>query len=238
MAPLLAVEDLEIRYGDVPVIRGLTLTVEPGKLVAMVGSNSAGKSTLLNCISGLLRAQRGRILFDGEDIASWPTHRIVQFGLVQVPEARELFPDMSVRDNVLTGALFGKARASRQERMRELLDDVFPQLTEKLDVPARTLSGGQQQMVAIMRALMSRPKLLMLDEPSFGLAPRLVRELLGVVQSLNRLGVTILLVEQNVRQSLSICDVGYVLENGRVAMEGTGVELLSSPHMMKSYLGL
>lgn len=238
MAPLLAVEGLEVGYGDVPVIRGLTLTVEPGKLVAMVGSNSAGKSTLLNCISGLLRAQRGRILFDGEDIASWPTHRIVQFGLVQVPEARELFPDMSVRDNVLTGALFGAARASRQERMRELLDDVFPQLTEKLDVPARTLSGGQQQMVAIMRALMSRPKLLMLDEPSFGLAPRLVRELLGVVQSLNRLGVTILLVEQNVRQSLSICDVGYVLENGRIAMEGTGAELLSSPHMMKSYLGL
>jgi branched-chain amino acid transport system ATP-binding protein len=234
---LLEVDDLQVGYGDLIVIRGVSFAVEEGQLVSIVGSNSAGKSTLLNSLSGLVRPRSGAIRFRGGDIAGWTPSRIVRHGLVQVPESRELFPDMSVRENLLTGALYGDARRGRDDHMQELLE-LFPALREKLGVPARTLSGGQQQMLAILRALMTRPKLLMLDEPSFGLSPLLVRELLAAVKELNRRGMTILLVEQNIRQSLTICDFGYVLDGGRIVASGTGQQLLDDPRIVEAYLGI
>jgi branched-chain amino acid transport system ATP-binding protein len=237
MPPILVVDDLWVGYGDMPVIRGVSFGVEDGQVASIVGSNSAGKTTLLNSLSGLNRPQRGTIRFLGHDITHWAPHVIVRAGLVQVPEARELFPEMSVRENLLAAALSGPARDCRDSRMNELLD-VFPALREKLHDPARTLSGGQQQMLAILRALMCQPRLLMLDEPSFGLAPSLVKELLAVVQSFNRRGVTILLVEQNVRQSLSICDMGYVLEGGRIVAQGPGASLLADEKIVQAYLGV
>jgi branched-chain amino acid transport system ATP-binding protein len=237
MSPLLSVEDLEVGYDDMTVISGVSIAVDEGQLVSIVGSNSAGKSTLLNTLSGLIRPRRGSIRFQNREIAGLPPYRIVRTGIVQVPEARELFPDMSVRENLLSGALYGATRRGRQARMEELLE-LFPALREKLGLAARTLSGGQQQMLAILRALMCRPKLLMLDEPSFGLSPLLVRELLGAVKELNRRGTTILLVEQSIRQSLSICDFGYVLEHGRIALSGTGEALLNNERIVESYLGV
>lgn len=237
MPSLLSVEDLFVGYGDVSVIRGVSFEVGQGQLVSIVGSNSAGKTTLLNSLSGLIRPQKGSIEFAGWTLAGLPAHEIVRAGVVQVPESRELFPDMSVRENLLTGALAGPARDGREVRMHDLLG-IFPVLRERLETAARNLSGGQQQMLAIVRALMCRPKLLMLDEPSFGLAPVLVRELLSVVKSLVERGVSILLVEQNVRHSLSICDHGYVLEGGRIAAAGPGRALLDDPHIARAYLGV
>lgn len=237
MMPLLVVEDLQVGYEDMTVIRGVSFTVDQGQLVSIVGSNSAGKSTLLGALSGIVPPQRGRIVFQGEDITGQAPHIIVRRGLVQVPEGRELFPAMTVRENLLSAAMFGAASGGRQQRLDELLE-LFPALRPKLHVEAQSLSGGQQQMVAILRALMCQPKLLMLDEPSFGLAPVLVRELLQAVQLLNRRGVSILLVEQNIRQSLSICDVGHVLEHGRFAVSGSGQSLLSNEQIVKAYLGV
>jgi branched-chain amino acid transport system ATP-binding protein len=228
---------LHVGYGDMTVIRGVSIAVEEGQLVSIVGSNSAGKSTLLNTLSGLIRPKRGSIRLGEQEIARWATHKIVRAGLVQVPEGRELFGDMSVRENLLAGALYGSAKRGRQAHMEELLE-IFPALKERLDAAARTLSGGQQQMLAILRALMCRPRLLMLDEPSFGLSPLLVRELLAAVKELNRRGTTVLLVEQSIRQSLSICDYGYVLEHGRIALSGPGQWLLNDERIVESYLGV
>jgi branched-chain amino acid transport system ATP-binding protein len=237
MSPLLLVENVSVGYDDMTVIRDVSFRVDQGRLVSIVGSNSVGKTTLLNAVSGLLRPHQGTIAFQGEDITRRAPHEIVRAGLVQVPEARELFADMSVWENLVTGALSGARRQGRHERMDELLD-VFPTLRGKLSDPARTLSGGQQQMLAILRALMCQPKLLMLDEPSFGLAPSLVDELLTAIQRLNRRGMSILLVEQNVRQSLSICDVGYVLEGGRMVAQGPGRSLLENEAIVQAYLGV
>jgi branched-chain amino acid transport system ATP-binding protein len=237
MPQLLRVDDLHVGYGDMTVIRGVSIAVEEGQLVSIVGSNSAGKSTLLNTLSGLIRPKRGSIRLDEQEIAGWAPHKIVRAGLVQVPEGRELFGDMSVRENLLAGALYGSAKRGRQAHMEELLE-IFPALKERLDAAARTLSGGQQQMLAILRALMCRPRLLMLDEPSFGLSPLLVRELLAAVKELNRRGTTVLLVEQSIRQSLSICDYGYVLEHGRIALSGPGQWLLNDERIVESYLGV
>jgi branched-chain amino acid transport system ATP-binding protein len=234
--PLLEVNDLRAGYGDMEVLRGVSFAVEPGQLVSIVGSNSSGKTTLINTLSGLIRPRHGTLVFDGRNIAGDSPHAIVRGGLVQVPEARELFADMSVRDNLLTAALSRPIREGREERIAELLD-IFPQLREKLAATARTLSGGQQQMLAILRALMCRPRLLMLDEPSFGLAPFLVREMLNAIERLNRSGVAILLAEQNIRQSLSICDVGFVLEGGRIVAQGPGRSLLLDKRIVESYLG-
>ena len=235
--PLLAVNDLRAGYGDIEVLRGVSFAVEPGQLVSIVGSNSSGKTTLINALSGLIRPRQATIIFDGRNIVGEPPHGIVRCGLVQVPEARELFADMSVRDNLLAAALSPPNREGREQRIAELLD-IFPQLREKLAATARTLSGGQQQMLAILRALMCRPRLLMLDEPSFGLAPFLVRELLNAIERLNRSGVAILLAEQNIRQSLSICDVGFVLEGGRIVAQGPGKSLLRHKRIVESYLGV
>ena len=237
MPILLSVEDLWISYGDVTVVRGVSFEVLSGQLVSIVGSNSAGKTTLLNCLSGLLRKTKGSVKFDGLDITSSAAHQIVDAGLVQVPESRALFPNMTVKENLLTGALSPSTFIGRDQRMQELLE-IFPILREKLDTHSCNLSGGQQQMVAILRALMARPRLLVLDEPSFGLSPLLVHELLTVVRSLTERGVTVLLVEQNVRHSLSLCDKGYVLEGGRIVSEGGGRQLLSDPNIINSYLGV
>jgi branched-chain amino acid transport system ATP-binding protein len=237
MAPLLSVDNLSVGYGDMTVIHGMSFNVEHGQFVSIVGSNSAGKTTLLNTLSGLLRPQQGTIIFQGFDITRKAPHEIVRAGLVQVPEGRELFPEMSVWENLVAGAKRGRSQRARQERMDELLE-VFPALREKLSNRARTLSGGQQQMLAILRSLMCEPRLLVLDEPSFGLAPSLVRELLAVLQRLNREGTSILLVEQNIRQSLSICDFGYVLEKGRLVAEGPGRVLREDKRIVQVYLGM
>lgn len=234
---LLRVDDLAVAYDDVPALSGIRLEVEEGEFVSLVGPNCAGKTTLLNALSGMVRPFRGRVWFQGRDITGAPPHAVVRLGLVQVPECRELFPDMTVRENLIAGTLFGRARRAREGRMERVLD-VFPALRDKLDAPCRTLSGGQQQMVAILRALMCEPRLLMLDEPSFGLSPLLVRELFGVIRSLHQTGLTVLLVEQNVKQSLSISDTAYVLEGGRVTAHGRAADLLADEETVRAYLGV
>jgi len=232
---MLSVEGLEAGYGDVQVLWGVSLRVERGEVVALLGSNGAGKTTTLRAISGLLRPTSGRITFDGVDITGKPAHEIVRLGVSMVPEGRRLFPKMTVYENLRMGAyLVGGDVRDRFEMVYSL----FPILRERRDQLAGTLSGGEQQMLAIGRGLMSSPRLLMLDEPSLGLAPKIVHEVLRAVQQIREEGVTVLLVEQNVQQALSIADRGYVIETGRIVLEGTGGELLENEHVKTAYLGL
>ncbi len=234
--PILQVSGLRGGYGAVEVLRGIDLEVHPGQIVALLGSNGAGKSTLNNAVCGLLPGFSGSIVFEGADITRLRTPRIVERGLVQVPEGRRIFPNLSVLENLELGA----HRRGRERRAANLarVHSIFPRLGERGEQRAGTLSGGEQQMLAIGRALMAEPRLLILDEPSLGLSPLLVEELFALIDRLNREGLAILLVEQNVAQSLEIAQRAYVLENGAIAFHGTPAELLRNPELMRAYLGV
>jgi branched-chain amino acid transport system ATP-binding protein len=234
-APLLRVEELTVRYGRVEVVRGVSLDVAPGALVTVIGANGAGKTTLLNAVMGVIPA-RGRIGFDGADIERLPLEARVKAGLCLVPERRELFPDMAVEDNLRLGG-FRRPRTERAETLTEIYGR-FPRLRERRSQLAGTLSGGERQMLAMGRALMSRPKLLMLDEPSLGLAPRIVRDVFQILIGLKRMGVSILLVEQNARAALEIADHAYVMELGVVTRSGPASAIAQDPRLVESYLGL
>jgi branched-chain amino acid transport system ATP-binding protein len=234
---MLKVEGIDVFYGDLQVLWGVSFEVREKEIVVLVGANGAGKSTTLKTVSGLLRPRNGSIMFDGVHLDRSPADRIIGYGVVHVPEARRLFREMSVEENLIMGSLSRGAKAKRKETM-EWVYGLFPRLRERRRQPAGTLSGGEQQMCAIGRGLMALPKVLMFDEPSLGLAPILVQEVFEIVKRINREGVTILLVEQNVRQTLALCDRAYVLENGRVVLQGTGKELMTDDHVKEAYLGL
>jgi len=233
---MLRVEALHCRYGRIPALKGVDLEVAAGELVALVGANGAGKSTLLRALSGVQPVAEGRVEFDGEDATRMPAERRVQRGMVHVPEGRQVFGPLSVEDNLMLGA-YARARAHSASGL-ERVYAMFPALKSRRSQPAGTLSGGQQQMLAIGRALMGRPRLLLLDEPSMGLAPRLVGEIFDCVQGLRAADVAIFLVDQNARAALRIADRGYVLETGRVVLSGSGAQLLANPRVRAAYLGL
>ncbi len=232
---MLEIASLRAGYGVIEVLRGVDLTVGAGEIVALLGSNGAGKSTLNNNVSGLYRPFGGSIRFEGEEITGASSMRIVEAGLVQVPEGRRVFPNLSVRDNLELGS-YRRGKSNRAANLERVLD-TFPRLRERLTQSAGTLSGGEQQMLAIGRGLMSEPRLLILDEPSLGLSPLLVEEMFGLIGQLNRQGLSILLVEQNVVQSLAIAHRAYVLENGRIALSGSAADLARDPDLRRSYLG-
>ena len=235
MGPILKVEDINVYYGSIHAIKGVSFEVHQGETVTLIGANGAGKSTTLNTISGRLHSKTGSVTFMGEDLAKVPAHKIVSRGLAMVPEGRRVFLQMTVRENLEMGAYTqgGKSVEADLERVYQQ----FPRLKERYKQVAGTLSGGEQQMLAMGRALMSHPKLLMLDEPSMGLAPILVEQIFEIIQDLHKSGTTILLVEQNAQAALSVADRGYVLETGKVVTTGTGKELLASPAIKKAYLG-
>lgn len=234
---MLNVERVDTYYGEIQALREVSLQVEEGQIVSIIGSNGAGKTTTLNTISGVLQAQSGRIDFLGKRIENSPPHEIVEMGIVQVPEGRLLFPFMTTLENLELGAYTQRARENREENLKEVFK-LFPVLEERKNQLAGTLSGGEQQMLAIGRGLMASPKLLMLDEPSLGLAPFLVQQVFETVKEINSRGITVLLVEQNVFHSLAITHEAYVLENGRVVLGGKGKELLDNPQVKEAYLGL
>ena len=234
---MLRVDGLQAGYGQVTALWGVDFDVGEGEIVALVGANGAGKTTTLKAISGLVRPRAGAVLLDGEPLTQRSTMEIVARGVVQVPEGRKLFPEMSVRDNLLMGGFARVARPHQAERLERVFA-VFPRLRERERQLAGTLSGGEQQMAAIGRGLMAGPRLLMLDEPSLGLAPIMVEEMFRVIEEINRHGVTVLLVEQNTEHALAIAHRGFVLESGRVVLSGTGQELLANPQVREAYLGL
>ncbi len=234
---MLTLEGVDAFYGDLRALHDVSLEVRAGELVALVGANAAGKTTTLRVISGTLGARGGRVVFDGQDLAAVPAHSRVARGIVQVPEGRRLFPFMTVRENLLLGAHAPSARAA-QDRSLEYVLRLFPVLEERAAQLAGSLSGGEQQMCAIGRALMARPRLLMLDEPTLGIAPVLVQRIFETVAAINRDGVTVLLVEQNVRRALALANRAVVLENGRVVLAGPARELLADERLKKAYLGL
>ncbi len=234
---LLEVRKIDVFYDDVQAVWGVSLDVNEGEVVGIIGANGSGKSTTLNTISGLLRPRAGQIVFRDQNVEYLPTERIVESGIVQIPEARRLFPFMTVQENLEIGAYNRQAQNVMSQTINEVFE-LFPILQERRNQLARTLSGGEQQMLAVGRGLMAKPVLLMLDEPSLGLAPMLVRTVFDAVRKINEAGTTVLLVEQDVRHSLQLSDRGYVLENGRVVMEGKGAELLEDPHIKKAYLGV
>ncbi len=235
--PLLKVEGLEVRYGAVEALRGISIEVAEGEVVTIIGGNGAGKSTLMKAISGLEPAAAGRIAFAGQDITRLPGHRRVPLGIAQSPEGRQVFQDQTVRDNLMLGAYHRDADARTLDAEVEAQFRTFPRLKERQDQMAGTMSGGEQQMLAIARALMAKPKLLLLDEPSLGLAPLIIREIFTTVASLRATGVTILLVEQMANQALAIAERAYVLETGRITMQGSGAELRRDPKVRAAYLG-
>jgi branched-chain amino acid transport system ATP-binding protein len=232
---MLAIEKLQVAYGKVQALWDVTLGVPDGEIVALVGANGAGKTTLLKTVSGLLRRQSGSIAYDGKHIDEASPPEIVKHGVVHVPEGRKLFPEMTVVDNLLMGA-YTIPQSERSQKLERVFS-VFPVLKERQKQIAGTLSGGEQQMVAIGRGLMAGPKLLMLDEPSLGLAPLLVEEVFRVIMEINRLGVTVLLVEQNTQHALTLAHKGFVMELGRIALSGSGSELLANTNIRKAYLG-
>ena len=234
---MLHVEQLDVFYGDVQALDSVSLDVEDGAIVAIIGANGAGKTTLIRALAGMNRSAAGRVVFRGENILGWPSHRICNLGIGQVAEGRQIFPSLSVDENLDLGAMLPRARAGRAKN-RERVLALFPVLAERLRQPAGTLSGGEQQMLAIARCLMGAPQLIMFDEPSLGLAPAIVHRLLDTIRDLNRDGVTCLLVEQNVALSLKLASRAYVLENGRVTLSGAGAELLADDRIRSAYLGL
>ncbi len=232
---MLKVNDINVYYGSIHAIKGVSFEVNEGEIVTLIGANGAGKSTILKTISGLLRSKTGSIEFLGNNISNVPPHKIVERSLAHVPEGRRIFLQMSVEENLEMGA-FTKPRDGVEQDI-EMVYQQFPRLKERKSQIAGTLSGGEQQMLAIGRALMSHPKLLMLDEPSMGLAPILVEQIFDIIKSLHENGTTILLVEQNAQMALSIADRAYVLETGKITLSGTGAELISSDEIRKAYLG-
>jgi branched-chain amino acid transport system ATP-binding protein len=234
---MLTVEGLDVFYGDAQALDDIALAVEEGAIVAIVGANGAGKTTLIRAIAGMLRPARGRITFRGTDITGWPSYRICNLGIGQVAEGRQLFPTLTVAENLEMGAMVPRARAVRAKNYARALE-LFPIFAERARQPAGTLSGGEQQMLAIARCLMSAPDLVMFDEPSLGLAPTIVHDVLKTIRELNRDGLTCVLVEQNVAVSLKIATYAYVLENGRTTLSGAGQTLLADDRVRKAYLGL
>ena len=234
---MLQVEQLDVFYGDVQALDGVSLDVDDGAIVAIVGANGAGKTTLIRALAGMNRAASGRVVFRGENILGWPSHRICNLGIGQVAEGRQIFLTLTVDENLDIGALLPRARPGRAKN-RERVLALFPVLAERLRQPAGTLSGGEQQMLAVARCLMGAPQLIMFDEPSLGLAPAIIHRLLDTIRDLNRDGVTCLLVEQNVALSLKLASRAYVLENGRVTLSGAGAELLADDRVRSAYLGL
>ncbi|CCH50203.1 ABC transporter ATP-binding protein [Pseudodesulfovibrio piezophilus] len=235
--PLLDVNDINVSYGDVQVLFDLSISIEEGEVVSIIGGNGAGKSTLLKTISGLMQPESGSIGFMGAATHMLSPDNVVETGLIQVPEGRRLFSLMSVRDNLMAGAHNQAAFAVRRQTLKEVYE-MFPRLKERESQLAMTLSGGEQQMVAIGRGLMAKPKLLMLDEPSLGLAPVLINEIFQTIRDIADKGLTVLLVEQDVNHSLNLSERGYVLEHGRIAMQGTARELLGDPYIKEAYLGI
>lgn len=233
---MLRLSDVSVYYGMVHALKGISLTVPAGSVVALLGANGAGKSTTLKTISGLLRPSAGKVEFDGRDITRWPAERIVAAGVVQVPEGRQIFSELTVFENLKIGAYTRRDHAGVKEDLDRVYQ-VFPVLKERHGQMAGTLSGGEQQMLAIGRALMARPRLLLLDEPSLGLAPMVTREIFRVIKRINETGTTILLVEQNARQALAVSHYGYVLETGKVALGGESSALMNDEEVRKSYLG-
>jgi len=234
---VLHIESLSVFYGDAQALENVSLTVEQGAIVAIVGANGAGKTSLIRTIAGMLRPSSGRIMFRGADIAGLSSHRVCNLGIGQVAEGRQIFPSLTVGENLDVGAMLPRARQSRNQNRRRVLA-MFPKLSERLGQAAGTLSGGEQQMLAIARCLMGEPELIMFDEPSLGLAPTVVHDVLKVIRDLNRAGMTCVLVEQNVAVSLKIASQAYVLENGRVTLAGTGAALLADERVRQAYLGV
>jgi len=234
---MLAVENLDLYYGDAQALEGVALEVPTGAIVAIVGANGSGKSSLIRTIAGIERARAGRVMFKGREITRLPSHLICDLGIGQVAEGRQVFPSLTVEENLQVGALLPRARAGARVAM-ERVYAMFPKLAERRGQVAGTLSGGEQQMLSIGRCLMGRPELIMFDEPSLGLAPTVVQEVLHAIRALNADGLTVLLVEQNVAVSLKISQRAYVLENGRVAMSGSGEALLHDDRVRQAYLGL
>ncbi|MDD6257822.1 MAG: ABC transporter ATP-binding protein [Erysipelotrichaceae bacterium] len=233
---MLKVKDLVVRYGMIEAIKGISFEVNDGEIVTLIGANGAGKTTTMHAISGLLKPASGSIMLNDIDLIKTPSYKIVSLGLAQVPEGRRVFAEQTVEENLILGAYSRK----NKDGIRKDLDHVyelFPRLKERMKQPAGTLSGGEQQMLAMGRALMSKPKIMLLDEPSMGLSPLLVKEIFRIIEDINKEGTTVLLVEQNAKMALSIADRAYVLETGKITMEGTGTELANDERVRKAYLG-
>jgi branched-chain amino acid transport system ATP-binding protein len=236
-APLLAIEDLWVSYRALAAVKGVRIAIAPGEVVALLGANGAGKSTTLRAISGLVALSSGSISFDGIDVGSLPPHKIPELGIAHVPEGRQVFPEMTVQENLEIGAFVPKAKAERAKTM-ELVYEIFPRLAERKRQLAGTMSGGEQQMLAVGRGLMLKPRLLMLDEPSLGLAPVMTDVTFEKIAEIHKMGTAILLVEQNVSRALSLVDRAYVLESGRVIMHGNSEELANNKQVQAAYLGI
>ena len=233
---MLEVKDLHVHYGVIEALKGVSLQVEQGKIVSLIGANGAGKTTMLHAISGIVKKSGGSIAFLGNDITKAKAKNIVEQGLIQVPEGRRIFTGLTVYENLMMGAFLRKDKEGIQKDLQRCYE-LFPILSERTNQYAATLSGGEQQMLAMARALMAQPKLLLLDEPSMGLAPILVKEIFSIIEEINKNGTTILLIEQNAKMALSIADKAYVLETGNIVLEGSGKELLNSANVQKAYLG-
>jgi branched-chain amino acid transport system ATP-binding protein len=234
---MLRLEEVDVFHGDAQALAGVSLTVEAGAIVAIVGANGAGKTSLIRTIAGMHRPARGRIVFHGHNIAGWPSHRICNLGIGQVAEGRQVFPTLTVLENLEMGAMLPRARGERRANLDRVFT-LFPVLAERRAQPAGTLSGGEQQMLAIGRCLMGAPELVMFDEPSLGLAPTVIHDVLTTVRDLNAQGLTCVLVEQNVAVSLKLASQAYVLENGRITLRGTGPALLADSRVRQAYLGM
>lgn len=233
---MLEIKNLAVAYGGIEALKGISLEVEEGKIVTLVGANGAGKSTMLRSIVGIVKPKSGTITYNGKNLLAEKSHNIVKTGITLVPEGRRIFPDLTVFENLKIGA-YTRKNEKEIKRDYEWVFSLFPKLKEREWQLAGTLSGGEQQMLAVGRALMSKPKLLMMDEPSLGLAPLIINDIFNIIKEINKLGVTILLIEQNANAALKIADVGYVMETGRITMKGTGRELLTNEEIRKAYLG-
>lgn len=236
---MLKISKLNAYYDKIQALKGISIDIQKGKIISIIGTNGAGKSTLLKAISGLIRSKNGQIVYQGKNISTLPPDKIVGLGISQVPEGRQIFIHLSVKDNIHLGAFLYYKRRNKEEIKKRIKDiyEIFPVLEKRSQQIAGTLSGGEQQMLAIARALMGRPELLLLDEPSMGIAPIVVKEILTVIKQLNKLGTTILLVEQNARAALEIANHSYVLENGEIVLQGIAQELIDNPKVKKAYLG-
>ncbi len=233
---MLKIENLHVFYGGIHALKGINLNVEKGKTISLIGANGAGKSTTLRCIMGLVKKSEGSIVYDGKDLTGFKTRDIVKMGLVLTPEGRRIFPNLSVKENIMLGA-YTRTDKTEIERDFDRVYELFPRLKEREWQVAGTLSGGEQQMLAVGRSLMSKPKLIMMDEPSLGLAPLIVKNIFEIIREINDNGVTVLLIEQNAKAALEIADYAYVLETGKITLEGKGSDLLNDPDVQKAYLG-